>query len=136
VRSINGGCLQHLSLFFESFLFFLSNLPFLLLLLLDLRPLLFFDLCLFILKLLLFFFDLIDLIKNNLETLVKHEDKLRVILHVKLNQSTLGGIPSLAGIISFLVFFEKISHFSLNRLFAAIWKTLIEIIDDLLLALK
>jgi len=123
-------------LFLKSFFLFLSNLFLFKLLLLNLRPLLLLDFGVLILKLLLLFLDLVDLVHHNLEPLIEQRIQLRIILEIKLNQGTLCGVPSLAGIGFFLIFLEKISHLALNGLFAAIWETLIEVIDNFLLALK
>jgi len=130
ISSLNFG------LFLKSFFLFLSNLFLFKLLLLNLRPLLLLDFGVLILKLLLLFLDLVDLVHHNLEPLIEQRIQLRIILEIKLDQGTLCGVPSLAGIGFFLIFLEKISHLALNGLFAAIWETLIEVIDNFLLALK
>jgi hypothetical protein len=135
VRSGSISSLQ-LGLFLECFFLFLSNLFLFKLLLLNLRPLLFLDFSLLILKLLLLLFDLVDLIHHNLEPLIEQLIQLGVILEVELNQGALCGVPALAGVGFFLIFLEKISHLALNGLFAAVWETLIEVIDNFLLALK
>jgi hypothetical protein len=70
VRSCSSCSLQF-GLLFECFFLFLSNFFLLKLLLLDLRPLFFLDLGLFILKLLLLLFDLVDLIQHNLKSFIE-----------------------------------------------------------------
>jgi hypothetical protein len=125
-----------LSLFLESFFFLLSNLFLFKLLLLYLRPLLFLDLSLLILQLLLLFFDLVDLIHHKLKPFIEQGIQLRIILEIELNEGTLCGVPALARIGFFFIFLKKISHLALNGLLTAIGETLIEVIDDFLLAFE
>jgi len=60
----------------------LSLLLFLLLLLLDLRPLLFLDPCLLILELLLLLPRLVDFGQHHLQALVEQSQQLRIILQI------------------------------------------------------
>jgi hypothetical protein len=123
-------------LFLECFFFLLSNLFFFKLLLLNLRPLLFLDFGLLILQLLLLFFGLVDLIHHKLKPFIEQGIQLRIILEIELDEGALCGVPALARVGFFFIFLKKISHLALNGLLTTIGETLIEVINDFLLALK
>lgn len=84
--SCSGSSSLLLRLLLECLLLLLSDLFLFKLLLLDLCPLLLFDFGLFVLKLLLLFFDLVDLVKHHLESLSEYLGELRVILEIELDQ--------------------------------------------------
>ena len=123
-------------LLLKGFFLFLSDFLLFKFLLLNLRPLLFLNLGLLIFQFLLLLLSFIDLIQNNLESLIEQGIQLGVILEIELNESAFSGIPALSGVGFFLVLLEKISHFAFYWLLTTIWETLIEVINDFLFALK